>query len=245
MISGLEGFKQRTCLKAAKRRRQKERKRLKKMLVNSNKNKDIVETLATRMGKGDQVIPEVVVYQGPKKRKIQNSKNDNNATSRGSQNEEKSNEDEEVTMKEARFDVFKFGARGLDKKGQHDARVALALSLGAKPSKNKCLPYEQFKEQKRKEKEVERKEIEQERISGLLKPSKRSHKSLKTQKRSKIQSAGKAPLSRGKKKGAKKSGTSTKGGGIQPKLGKFDGGMLKLSAKDIAKLKGPLNFCTP
>ena len=44
-------------------------------------------------------------------------------------NTENSN-DSEITMKQARFDVFKFGIRGLDKDGQQEARVALALRLG-------------------------------------------------------------------------------------------------------------------
>ena len=38
-------------------------------------------------------------------------------------------------MKQARFDVFKFGIGGLDKDVQHEAKVALALKLGAKHKK--------------------------------------------------------------------------------------------------------------
>ena len=42
-----------------------------------------------------------------------------------------------TTMKEARFDVFKFGVKGFDKEGQLSAREALAIRLGAKPAKQK------------------------------------------------------------------------------------------------------------
>jgi hypothetical protein len=38
----------------------------------------------------------------------------------------------EVTLKEARFDVFKFGIKGLNKDEQQNAKVQLAIKLGAK-----------------------------------------------------------------------------------------------------------------
>lgn len=40
-------------------------------------------------------------------------------------------------MKLVRYDVFKFGMSGFDKKEKEDARVALAVKLGAKPPKQK------------------------------------------------------------------------------------------------------------
>lgn len=43
----------------------------------------------------------------------------------------------EITMKEARFQVFKFGVGGMDKKSKEEANTALAVRLGAKPEKNK------------------------------------------------------------------------------------------------------------
>merc|ERR1719511_460733 len=51
---GLESYKQQINAKAAKRQRQKERKRLKKSMQlgnNANGKSDFVETLASRMGK--------------------------------------------------------------------------------------------------------------------------------------------------------------------------------------------------
>ena len=112
----------------------------------------------------------------------------------------------------------------------------LALSLGAKPEKNKCMPYEKYKEQKRIEKEHNKKELEMKKIAGLLKASKRSHKSLKKIGSSQAQS--KSSKSQSNNKLHKKSKRSNDSGGIQPKVGKFDGGMLKLSKKDIERIKG-------
>ena len=205
---------------------------------NEPKNHDFVETLASKMGKGDNVIPEVVIFKDPRKRSLDKSKNGIEAPSLQEQSETKEINPKEISMKEARFDVFKFGARGLDKKGQHEARVMLALSLGAKPEKNKCLPYEKYKEEKRTEKENDRKNAEMKKFAGILKPSKRSHKSLKPHTGANKKAQFKNSISQGKSKGMKKSSGSKDKGGIQPKIGKFDGGMLKLSKKDIDKIKG-------
>ena len=200
---------------------------------NAHKNPDFVETLASQMGKADNIIPEIVEYKDPRKR----PKNKPNEDTSTIETPKKSVTDE-ISMKEARFDVFKFGARGLDKQGQHDARVMLALSLGAKPEKNKCLPYDQYKEQRRAEKENDKKEAEMKKVAGLLKPSKRSHKSMKPQKGSNKSGQFKTSISTGKDKGHKKSSAFKDKSGIQPKMGKFDGGMLRLSKKDIEKIRG-------
>jgi len=234
---GLESFKQQVNAKAAKRRRQKERKRLKKIMQagnNHNVKSDFVETLASKMGKANDIIPEVVTFKDPRKRSV-NKVSDKSNTNESDKSIEKIKDIDEISMKEARWDVYKFGTRGLDKKGQHDARVALAISLGAKPEKNKCMPYEQYKEQQRIEKENNKKELEMKKVAGLLKASKRSHKSLK--KAGTSQSQIKSSKSQNTKS-HKKSKRSSDSGGIQTKVGKFDGGMLKLSKKDIERIKG-------
>ena len=51
----------------------------------------------------------------------------------------------ETTMKSARFDVFKFGMRGMDKASREDAEVARLVSLGARKPKNKGYGYKEFK----------------------------------------------------------------------------------------------------
>jgi len=236
---GLESYKQQVNAKAAKRKRQKERKRLKKSLQNGNNThsrSDFVETIASKMGRANDLIPEVVTFKDPRKKSLGKVSDNSNATENNDINESKLQNSDEISMKEARWDVYKFGTRGLDKKGQLDARVMLALSLGAKPEKNKCMPYEKYKEQKRVEKEHNKKELEMKKIAGLLKASKRSHKSLKKVGSSQAQS--KSSKSQSNNKLHKKSKRSNDSGGIQPKVGKFEGGMLKLSKKDIERIKG-------
>ena len=201
---------------------------------NQNVKSDFVETLASKMGKANDIIPEVVTFKDPRKRSV-NKVSDKSNTNESDKIIEKIKDIDEISMKEARWDVYKFGTRGLDKKGQHDARVALAISLGAKPEKNKCMPYEQYKEQQRIEKENNKKELEMKKVAGLLKASKRSHKSLK--KAGTSQSQIKSSKSQNTKS-HKKSKRSSDSGGIQTKVGKFDGGMLKLSKKDIERIKG-------
>ena len=201
---------------------------------NHNVKSDFVETLASKMGKANDIIPEVVTFKDPRKRSV-NKVSDKSNTNESDKSIEKIKDIDEISMKEARWDVYKFGTRGLDKKGQHDARVALAISLGAKPEKNKCMPYEQYKEQQRIEKENNKKELEMKKVAGLLKASKRSHKSLK--KAGTSQSQIKSSKSQNTKS-HKKSKRSSDSGGIQTKVGKFDGGMLKLSKKDIERIKG-------
>merc|ERR1711934_427330 len=132
-------------------------------------------------GKGDNIIPEIVEFKDPRKRSKE-KQTSAMKLSDTTKDESKDTTTNEISMKEARFDVFKFGARGLDKKGQEDARTMLAISLGAKPEKSKCLPYEQYKEKKRIRKKNKKKEAQMKKVAGLLKPSKRSHTSLKPRK---------------------------------------------------------------
>ena len=41
-------------------------------------------------------------------------------------------DEEGFSMKKARYDVYKFGIKGLDKEGQESAKMQLAIKLGAK-----------------------------------------------------------------------------------------------------------------
>ena len=122
----------------------------------------------------------------------------------------------EVTMKQARFEVFKFGVAGMDKKSQEEANTALALRLGAKPQKNKGVDYKQLKEDRIKEKEE--KKVKEEEHRNSLQGVRKSNKSGMTAKKS---------ANKSKKKGKKG----------EFKVGAFDGGMLKLSQKDISSIK--------
>ena len=135
----------------------------------------------------------------------------------------------EVTMKQARFEVFKFGLRGLDKASKKDAEIAQLLHLGAKPQKNKCIAYSDYKAQKRLEKEEAGRRKEEDKNAGMMTKTKRKAQGNKKENKSSQQTAAKK---------SKKGGGGQKGVEMATKMGKFDGGMLKLSAKDLAKIRG-------
>lgn len=48
-------------------------------------------------------------------------------------NEQTDKDDDEnvMSLKQAKFDVFKFGIKGFDKEKQEDAKIQLAIKLGA------------------------------------------------------------------------------------------------------------------
>ena len=105
----------------------------------------------------------------------------------------------------------------MDKKSQEEANTALALRLGAKPGKNKCVEYKQLKEERLQEKE-DKKVQEEERkqsLQGVRNSSKNGLTSKKSENKTK------------KKRGSKS----------DFKVGSFDGGMLKLSQKDLSSIK--------
>ncbi|XP_076233184.1 uncharacterized protein LOC143178419 [Calliopsis andreniformis] len=72
---------------------------------------------------------------------------------------------QEREMKRIRYEVMKFGMSGFEKDKATEAKVALAISLGAKPPKNKGVNYKLLKLQKEKQKEMKKNETE----SGLEK----------------------------------------------------------------------------
>ena len=133
-------------------------------------------------------------------------------------------------MKQARFDVFKFGVKGLDKEGQHEARVAQALKLGAKPEKKKCLPYADYKAQQQVQRDARQMQKEMEMLTGMRKASSRP---ASTKKNKKASAAAESSTSGSSKKKKKPRTEAT-----DLKLGKFDGATLRLSSKDLSKMKG-------
>merc|ERR1712110_743825 len=122
------------------------------------------------------------------------------------------------------------GVKGFDKEGQMNAREALAVRLGAKPAKNKAMPYKDFKAKMREERAKET-EAKQERKHQLL-TSARSTVSINPKKKGL-----KATPKDNKNNKNNKKRKSGGGVGLQPQMGRFDGGMLKLSAKEIAAMK--------
>ena len=218
----LDQLKDKVTLKREKRKRQKERRRLKKLQEKNGSTDVRIQTLATKFNaKAAKVQPEVVSYKDPSKRKKKDSSNTNERPFKNSNIDV-----DEISMKQARFDVFKFGIKGLDKQEQHEARVALALKLGAKPEKKKCVPYADFKiEQKSKKEELIR-QRELDRMTGMKKVSARptSTKNAGSKNKSKDSSAKKPKKSKQNEK-------------TPLKMGKFDGGTLRISKKEIASMK--------
>ena len=216
---GLDEFKDKAAAKREKRKRQKANRKLKKC-EDSNEYVKIIETQGTKLNaKAAKIVPEIVTYLDPKKR------NQGKRNQSGKVKEKDDESDSEVTMKQARFDVFKFGIKGFDKEGQHEARVALALKLGAKPEKKKCLPYSELKEKRKEEKEEKQRQLELEKMTGMRKVSARPSST----KKSKSKDTEAKPSNKKRKKNNSEA--------TPLKLGKFDGGTLKLSQKDLLQMK--------
>lgn len=97
----------------------------------------------------------VVVYQNPSKRKLQKHHREEQEDESGVQQQQNG---KEISFKKARYDILKFGIKGLDKPEQQEAKIALAVELGAKPPKNKYVNYKEFIQQKKEQKVKEREE---------------------------------------------------------------------------------------
>ncbi|KRT78912.1 hypothetical protein AMK59_7454, partial [Oryctes borbonicus] len=64
---------------------------------------------------------------------------------------------DEINMKRARFEIIKFGMSGFNKQKKVEAKVQLAIKLGAKPPKQKYKNYKDVLKEKRKERIKEEK----------------------------------------------------------------------------------------
>lgn len=239
---GLDTFAEKRASKSAKRKRQKERRKLAKQqqkeASSSSRDGKLIETVATRNNDRTEQ-PEVVEYKDPRKRKSKESKmaiedNDNTVLP------DTTSTESITTMKEARFDVFKFGVKGFDKEGQLSAREALAIRLGAKPAKQKGMPYKEYKAKMRDERAKET-EAKQERKHQLTTSARSTVSINQLKKKGQNGTSSKFGSSKPQSKNNKRRKNGSTGGsgksGIQPQMGRFDGGMLKLSAKEIAAMK--------
>lgn len=268
-VAGLDNFK-------AKKEKKKERKRRAKLRKAEQKEREsssgMVLTAAMR-AKSAPVLPEVMEYKDPKKRKRKQkpeviiaftdfmlnmtimfsfAQEQEGSPPPPDKKMKKSSSLPETTMKAARFDVFKFGMRGMDRASREEAEVARLVSLGARKPKNKGYGYKELKvgdgvagrwdkvnvkgqrlgkfmsslqEMRSKEREEEKNKKEEERISGVrIAMLRKSTSGAGNSKSSQSSSTKKKP----------RSGSA----GILSKVGSFDGGMLKLSSKDLAKIKG-------
>lgn len=210
-ILDLDAFQRK---KEAKIRKRKARKAKKKAETGGG----MIETLASkRLG-----LPPAEIVSYTDYRKLKNPKTNSRPNVDLIQNLSKETRPrtepggKEISMQQARFEVFKLGVSAMDKNAQEDAQTALAIRLGAKPAKEKGLPYMELKEKREREKEEEKVKIEEREnaMAGVRKKSKTSQDKTKKNK------------------------TKPKKSSSGMKIGTFDGGMLKLSSKELSRLKG-------
>lgn len=128
-----------------------------------------------------------------------------------------------MSLKQAKFDVFKFGIKGLSKQDQETANMQLAIKLGAKPLKNKCLNYKELMQRKKEEKEKK---------TQLLKENKLFELKVE-QARSSAFGTNKPKIGHLNKKSRINKGEV---GRIKGHIGTYSNGMLKLSKYDLKKM---------
>lgn len=125
-----------------------------------------------------------VNYETPKKKvkPTDNSYNEEEENSKIKQTPAELKEQQEKEMKRLRYEIIKFGMSGFEKPKARRAKVELAISLGAKPPKNRRTNYKTLKKSIMIAKERKKKDTSGKHTSGLanslLKP-----KSKKVQKK--------------------------------------------------------------
>lgn len=100
----------------------------------------------TRSSKAKKSSHEVIIYESQKKKE-----SNNNNTKELRQQRPSTTNGEEITMKKARFEVYKFAHSALSAPDKQKSNIELAIKLGAKPPKNKYMNYRLLKENKKKE----------------------------------------------------------------------------------------------
>ncbi|CAF4022707.1 unnamed protein product [Rotaria magnacalcarata] len=179
----------------SKTARRKERKRSQKQV--EEKKKSSVET---------------IVFQDRRKKKKIGTKPDSSPL------KIQQEENVEFDLEKARFDVHKFGIKGFEKSKYEDARVALAVSLGAKPPKRKFINYRELLEQNRAKKTKVKEEEENARLLGdIFNKNPNNKKKFDRQPK------------------RKRIGEGDVGSMRFSSVGKFTGGVLKLSDRDISR----------
>ncbi|KAL0850512.1 hypothetical protein ABMA28_012301 [Loxostege sticticalis] len=73
----------------------------------------------------------------------------------------------DLELKKVRHEIVKFGMSGFDATKKEEAKIALAVSLGAKPPKREYLNYKELME-KRKQEKLKEKEDKQAMISKSI-----------------------------------------------------------------------------
>lgn len=141
---------------------------------------DFVPTRGSQVKKSATSNYISVNYVAPKKKStsVDNADNENKSSIKQTPAELK--EQQEKEMKKLRYEIIKFGMSGFEKPKAKRAKVELAISLGAKPPKNRRMNYNKLKMRQTTKKE--RKKEEEGHKSGLSN-SLRKPKSKKTRKK--------------------------------------------------------------
>ncbi|XP_033229207.1 uncharacterized protein C1orf131 [Belonocnema kinseyi] len=132
---------------------------------------------------------EAVTYEAPKKKQKSETfiKNIKDLKSENSE-EEKPPMDprkkQELEMKRARFEVMKFGMTGFKKNKAREAKIALAISLGARPLRNKKRNYKEILNERKLQKAKE--ERQKTAVSGVTQSLKKPKRRRKFKKESGI-----------------------------------------------------------
>ncbi|KAF2894539.1 hypothetical protein ILUMI_11633 [Ignelater luminosus] len=123
----------------------------------SDSTLDFIPTRSSRLNKTSQEKFQAVVYNSHKKA---NAPENNTVHSNVKKVAKVASNNTSFNIKQAKHEVVRFGMSGLDPQEKEEAKVQLAIRLGAKPPKNKCKNYKQLLEERKKEKEATKARLE-------------------------------------------------------------------------------------
>ncbi|XP_026728748.1 uncharacterized protein C1orf131 [Trichoplusia ni] len=93
-------------------------------------------------------------------------------------NQRTRNLSKDLDLKKIRHEVVKFGMSGFDPTKKEEARIALAVSLGAKPPKKEYVNYKELMQKRKQEKLKEMEEKEQMKSKSILKTAGKKKKTV-------------------------------------------------------------------
>lgn len=112
-----------------------------------------VATRSSKLKSNNGENCETVVYEHKKLKKDSSTANDHYKKVDNPRNQKpKKGRDNKWTMKKLRYDIIKFGSTGFRGAKKEESKIALAVSLGAEPLKNKCINYKELLKIKQSEK---------------------------------------------------------------------------------------------
>ncbi|CAH2100329.1 unnamed protein product [Euphydryas editha] len=91
---------------------------------------------------------QVVKFEAHKPKKKKNAEVENMEESKSTGSAKK-----DLDLKKIRHEIVKFGMSGFDATKKEEAKIALAVSLGAKPPKREYINYKELMQKRKKEKQ--------------------------------------------------------------------------------------------